>query len=62
MFILWRLFIAAQFPSHFIAPNTMTKQKGKRYQGHRAIEAFEYENTRSDLKCCDYQGKCKTIS
>ena len=62
MIILWWLFIAAQFPSHFIAPNTMKNQKGKRYQGLRAIESFEQENTRSDLKCCDDQRKCKTIS
>ena len=29
-------------------------QKGKDYQGIRSTEAFEYENTISDLKCCDY--------
>ena len=58
MIILWWLFIAAQCASHFIAPNTMKKQKGKGYQGIRATEAFEYENTRSDLKYCDYQRKC----
>ena len=30
----------------------MTEQKGKRYQGIPAIEAFEYQNKRSDIKCC----------
>ena len=37
-----------------ISPIIMTKQKGKAYQGIRSIEAFKYENTRSDSKCCDY--------
>ena len=32
----------------------MTEEKGKGYQGIRAIKAFEYENIRSDFKCCDY--------
>ena len=41
----------------FTAPNIMTEQKGKGYQGIRAIEAFEYENTRSYFKCCDYTEK-----
>ena len=36
-------------------------QKGKDYQGIRSTEAFEYENTISDLKCCDYWEKWKTI-
>ena len=50
--------IALQFA--FIAPNIMTKQKGKGYQGIGGIdEAFEYENTRSDFKCCNYQEQCK---
>ena len=30
----------------------MTEQKGKVYQGIRANEAFEYENTRSDFNYC----------
>ena len=32
----------------------MTEQKEKGYQGIWAIEAFEYENTRSDFKYCHY--------
>ena len=47
----------SQFPVDFVAPNIMTGQKGTGYQGIRAIEAFEYKNTRSDFKCCDYQEK-----
>ena len=36
----------------------MAKQKGKGYQGIGEIdEAFEYENTRSDFRCCNYQEK-----
>ena len=35
----------------------MTGQKGK---GTRSIEVFEYENTRSDAKCCDLLGKMKS--
>ena len=35
-----------------MSPNIMMKQKGKGYQRIRAIEAFEYENTRSVFKCC----------
>ena len=54
MIILWWLFIASQFTFDFIMPNTMMEQKGKGYQGIRATEAFELENTRSDFKCCDY--------
>ena len=41
-----------KFPFDFIVPNIMTEQKGKRYQGIPAIEAFEYQNKRSDIKCC----------
>ena len=56
MIILWWLFIISQFSFDFVAPNIMTKQKG--YKGIGAIdEAFEYENTRSDFKCCNYQEK-----
>ena len=40
----------------------MTEQKGKGYQGIRAPEAFEYENTRSDLKHCYYREIWKTKS
>ena len=40
----------------------MTEQKGKGYQGIRAVETFEYENTRSDLKCCDYRKKCQAAA
>ena len=47
-------FIASQFSFDFVVRNMM-KQKGKGYQGIGAIyEAFEYENTRSDFKCCKY--------
>ena len=59
--ILWWLFIASQLPFNFIASNIITKQKWKGYRGIRAIEAFEYENRRSDLKCWDYREKWKTI-
>ena len=38
----------------------MTEENGKGYKGIRAVEAFEYENTRSDFKCCDYREKWKT--
>ena len=57
MIILWYLFTASQLPFDFNAPNLMTEQKGKGYQGIRAIEALEYENTRSNFKCCDYREK-----
>ena len=30
------------------------EEKGKGYKEIRSIEAFEYENTRSDFKFCDY--------
>ena len=39
----------------------MTEQKRKGYQRIRSIEAFEYQNIRSDFKCCDYWEKRKTI-
>ena len=47
------IFIASQFPFDFITP------KGKGCQGSKAIEAFifEYKNTRSDFKYCDYREK-----
>ena len=32
----------------------MTEQKGKGHKRIGAIEAFEYENTRSDFKCFHY--------
>ena len=35
----------------------MTEQKRKGYQEIRTIEAFEYENARSDFKYCNYQEK-----
>ena len=41
-----------KFPFDFIVPNIMTEQKGKRYQGIPAIEAFEYQKEKSDIKCC----------
>ena len=48
MIILRWLFIISQFPFDFIVPNIMTKQKGKGYQGIKAIdEAFEYKNIKS---------------
>ena len=59
--ILWWLSIASQFLFDLMVPNIMTEQKGKGYRGIRAIEAFEYENTRSDFKCYDYREKWKTI-
>ena len=58
MIISWWLFMASQFSFDFIAPNIMTKQKGKGYQRIGVIDdAFEYKNTRSDFKCCNYQEK-----
>ena len=37
-------------------------QKGKGYQEIKAIdEAFKYENTRSDFKCCSFREKSKTV-
>ena len=39
-----------------------TEQKGIGYQGIRATEAFEHENTRIDLKYCYFWGKWKTMS
>ena len=57
MIILRWLFIALQFPLVFMTPNIMTEQKGKEYQGIRATEAFEFDNTRSDFKCYDYLEK-----
>ena len=44
-----------------IFPIIMMEQKGKGYQRIRSIEAFQYENKRSDFKCCDYWEKRKTI-
>ena len=38
----------------------MIKQKEKGYQGIKATEAFEYENTRSNFKYCYYWEKWKT--
>ena len=32
----------------------MMEQKEKWHQGVRTIEVFEYKNTRSDFKCCDF--------
>ena len=41
----------------------MTNQKGKGYQGiGETDEAFEYQNTRSDFKCCNYRENWKTMS
>ena len=40
----------------------MTKHKSKGYRKIGAIdEAFKYENTRRDFKCCSQQEKLKTI-
>ena len=38
----------------FISPNIMTEQEGEDYLVTRTIKAFEYENTRSNFKCCNY--------
>ena len=49
----WLLFIASRFPHlMIISPSIMMEKKGKVYQGIRATEAFEYENTRSDFNYC----------
>ena len=32
----------------------MTEQEGEDYLVTRTIKAFEYENTRSNFKCCNY--------
>ena len=40
----------------------MTEQKGKGYQGIRATEAFDYENTRKYFKYGYYLKKWKTMS
>ena len=56
----------SQFQFYFIAPNIMMEQKGKGYQGIRAIEVTGYENTSSDFKYCDYTKKnekqCQTTA
>ena len=39
----------------------MTGQKWYGYQGIGAAEQFEYENTRSDFKCCCYCEKKQTM-
>ena len=54
--------IALWFPYFIISPNIMTEQKGKVYQGIRANEAFEYENTRSDFNYCYHWEKLKTMT
>ena len=50
----WLLFIASRFPHLIISPNIMTEQKWKGYEGIRAAEVFQYENTRSDFNYCYY--------
>ena len=42
--------------------NIITEQKGKGQQVIRTIKTFDYENTRSDFKCCDYWEKWEAIS
>ena len=49
MIIFCWLLIASQFTFDIIAPNIMTEQKGKGYQGIGTIEVFEYKNTRSNV-------------
>ena len=63
MIILWWLFIALKvFICFYRAQNIMMTQKWKGYQGTGATdEAFEYENTRSEFKCCNYREKLETI-
>ena len=47
------IFIASRFAHLIMSPNIMTtEKKGIGYQGIRATEAFEHENTRIDLKYC----------
>lgn len=45
-----------------ISLNIITEQKGKGQQVIRTIKTFDYENTRSDFKCCDYWEKWEAIS
>ena len=40
-----------------VSPNIIMEQKRKGWQGIRAIEAFEYENTRSYFKYCEKNEK-----
>ena len=53
--ILWKLFIASWFSFDNIA------QYNDVAQGIWTLKTFEYENTRSDFKCCNYSVKLKTI-
>ena len=40
----------------------MTNQERKGYHGIGATdEAFEYKNTKSDFKCCNYREKWKAV-
>ena len=39
----------------------MMELKKKGCKGITTIEAFEYGNTRSDVKCCDYWEKWKAM-
>ena len=60
MIILWWIFITSQFTFDYIAQyNDGGNSEG--YQEIRTIETLEYENTRSDFKCCDYREKRKSI-
>ena len=50
MVVLWWLFFTSKFPFDYIAQySDGVKRKG--YQGIRAIETFECENTTSDFEC-----------
>ena len=56
------MLIASQLLFDFIVPNIVTKHIGKGTKKlEKLTETFEYETTRSDFKCCDYQENWKTI-
>ena len=60
MILLWWLFITSQLPFDYITHyNNRVKEKRQGYREIRSNQGFEYQNTRSDFKCCDYSEKNK---
>ena len=50
------------FPIRSASAIIVTQQKGKRYQEIKATETFEFKNTTSNFKYCNYCKKLRTIS
>ena len=58
----WCYSLLYDFPIRSTSAILVTQQKGKRYQEIKATETFDFKNTTSNFKYCNYCKKLTTMS